>query len=297
MRLHAYRVLGSLLCLCLFFFFNDTATTEIYTLSLHDALPIYHGEVGRGVPELLERLEPVGPARHHEIGRPRVRCFALDRRDGSGPVRRLGGLEALRLQQRPPHLAEVGLVVDQQDARAHEVESTMQNVAPPPAVSDTRIVPLWASIVCRTSARPRPVPSCLVVKYGSNTRCRCSSGMPGPWSAMVTSTPWPSFATPTSIGPWPPIASAALRSRFANARRNGSYWPSKVHGPPLARTVTSTAGGTALFARSTSRSTRSTSLFGPSGSRPNSANSLASRSSRSVSDASTSTAVAVRLSV
>ena len=27
----------------LVFFFNDTATTEIYTLSLHDALPIYHG--------------------------------------------------------------------------------------------------------------------------------------------------------------------------------------------------------------------------------------------------------------
>src|SRR5260370_42712101 len=26
-----------------FFFFNDTATTEIYTLSLHDALPIYSG--------------------------------------------------------------------------------------------------------------------------------------------------------------------------------------------------------------------------------------------------------------
>src|SRR5882762_10085033 len=29
----------------LYFFFNDTATTEIYTLSLHDALPIY---LGRG---------------------------------------------------------------------------------------------------------------------------------------------------------------------------------------------------------------------------------------------------------
>src|SRR5258708_24067805 len=27
-------------CLFFFFFFNDTATTEIYTLSLHDALPI-----------------------------------------------------------------------------------------------------------------------------------------------------------------------------------------------------------------------------------------------------------------
>src|SRR5216684_8286391 len=29
-----------LITFCLFFFFNDTATTEIYTLSLHDALPI-----------------------------------------------------------------------------------------------------------------------------------------------------------------------------------------------------------------------------------------------------------------
>src|SRR5471030_873713 len=29
-----------------FFFFNDTATTEIYTLSLHDALPISTGRAG-----------------------------------------------------------------------------------------------------------------------------------------------------------------------------------------------------------------------------------------------------------
>src|SRR3712207_7988263 len=29
----------------MFFFFNDTATTEIYTLSLHDALPISNGHV------------------------------------------------------------------------------------------------------------------------------------------------------------------------------------------------------------------------------------------------------------
>src|ERR1041385_9475464 len=36
-----------MLCFLLFFFlffFNDTATTEIYTLSLHDALPIYDGK-------------------------------------------------------------------------------------------------------------------------------------------------------------------------------------------------------------------------------------------------------------
>src|SRR3712207_8515144 len=29
------------MCTTIFFFFNDTATTEIYTLSLHDALPIF----------------------------------------------------------------------------------------------------------------------------------------------------------------------------------------------------------------------------------------------------------------
>src|SRR2546422_11770518 len=41
-----------------FFFFNDTATTEIYTLSLHDALPILAHE---GVSEVAfdEREEPL----------------------------------------------------------------------------------------------------------------------------------------------------------------------------------------------------------------------------------------------
>src|SRR5437762_11850715 len=32
-----------------FFFFNDTATTEIYTLSLHDALPIFERGGDRGI--------------------------------------------------------------------------------------------------------------------------------------------------------------------------------------------------------------------------------------------------------
>src|SRR2546429_3611526 len=39
------------------FFFNDTATTEIYTLSLHDALPILH--MGRCV-EHLDRESLTG---------------------------------------------------------------------------------------------------------------------------------------------------------------------------------------------------------------------------------------------
>src|SRR2546426_12131620 len=39
-----------------FFFFNDTATTEIYTLSLHDALPIcLHQHLGPGAEGALRR--------------------------------------------------------------------------------------------------------------------------------------------------------------------------------------------------------------------------------------------------
>src|SRR5258708_543820 len=38
-----------------YFFFNDTATTEIYTLSLHDALPIYYPKK-KGIKDECSRL-------------------------------------------------------------------------------------------------------------------------------------------------------------------------------------------------------------------------------------------------
>src|SRR5438034_8761685 len=42
--------------LFLFFFFNDTPTTEIYTLSLHDALPILRKAHSRGSRAILGTL-------------------------------------------------------------------------------------------------------------------------------------------------------------------------------------------------------------------------------------------------
>src|SRR2546425_11035491 len=48
-------VTGDILLVLLFFFFNDTATTEIYTLSLHDALPI---SVPKKVANLIRLLPP-----------------------------------------------------------------------------------------------------------------------------------------------------------------------------------------------------------------------------------------------
>src|SRR5256886_12646347 len=42
-----YATIVTYIAVCFFFFFNDTATTEIYTLSLRDALPISsHGLSG-----------------------------------------------------------------------------------------------------------------------------------------------------------------------------------------------------------------------------------------------------------
>src|SRR5205823_14198026 len=40
-----------------FFFFNDTATTEIYTLSLHDALPISFSRRGRDGGRLIRETD------------------------------------------------------------------------------------------------------------------------------------------------------------------------------------------------------------------------------------------------
>src|SRR3712207_6884823 len=62
-----------------FFFFNDTATTEIYTLSLHDALPIswdHHPDRAstsrqnrrpRGVKRLVRSRQRHTCARHHPV--------------------------------------------------------------------------------------------------------------------------------------------------------------------------------------------------------------------------------------
>src|SRR6202453_4165425 len=55
----------SLLSSLFFFFFNDTATTEIYTLSLHDALPIF-GEVGLCGGKSLAKAIDLGAAARSE---------------------------------------------------------------------------------------------------------------------------------------------------------------------------------------------------------------------------------------
>src|SRR4030081_4074054 len=69
--------------LSFFFFFNDTATTEIYTLSLHDALPIYRHRVPRAAHrDLLRGRQPAPRARVEA-----VRDRQASRRQGVDPWR------------------------------------------------------------------------------------------------------------------------------------------------------------------------------------------------------------------
>src|SRR5215213_1553658 len=78
----------------MFFFFNDTATTEIYTLSLHDALPICRPHRAPRLADSAPRLRGYRADRRHPCGRPprarprgdrvRVGRFELAMRGRSG---------------------------------------------------------------------------------------------------------------------------------------------------------------------------------------------------------------------
>src|SRR5271165_4215203 len=65
------------------FFFNDTATTEIYTLPLHDALPILIGLLAALTAVATRRIEarypPIGP--RVEVGRSEEHTSALQSRE------------------------------------------------------------------------------------------------------------------------------------------------------------------------------------------------------------------------
>src|SRR5689334_24357423 len=49
------------------FFFNDTATTEIYTLSLHDALPILRPRAGVGIELVARRVPRIACMMAHDL--------------------------------------------------------------------------------------------------------------------------------------------------------------------------------------------------------------------------------------
>src|SRR3989475_5357889 len=88
--MHNYSCYPACLSLFFFFFFNDTATTEIYTLSLHDALPI-----SAPLDAAVRRRYPPGGRAGGEAGGPPLRNHEgapqrIGRGDQQGPRRRDG---------------------------------------------------------------------------------------------------------------------------------------------------------------------------------------------------------------
>src|SRR5207247_752541 len=132
---------------------------------------------------------------------------------------------------RSDHRRDPGVVVDDEDARAHAAAGRRSvKRAPPPVRSPTSIRPPCASTIWRATARPRPVPRGRVVKKGSKMRARSSGGTPGPESATAISTPPSAAAAASATSPPLGAASAALarsprstwQMRSPSARTSGS---------------------------------------------------------------------------
>src|SRR2546430_4427519 len=85
--------------MCDFFFFNDTATTEIYTLSLHDALPISQDASRDRLLASIRRRKPQPVTRPHLLQRESDPHYR--RRSASKPRwRPAGGVEPFVSQDR-----------------------------------------------------------------------------------------------------------------------------------------------------------------------------------------------------
>src|SRR2546430_3061670 len=102
----------------MFFFFNDTATTEIYTLSLHDALPIFHG---------LKHPEQyaIGHAKQNVAANERIADLPTDQTHPSN--QRMGIAPAnKRLQSEIKHSREGG---DEEDRKSTRLNSSHSQIS------------------------------------------------------------------------------------------------------------------------------------------------------------------------
>src|SRR4051794_41760068 len=98
-----------------FFFFNDTATTEIYTLSLHDALPISPGNnvyVGFMVWSNFTATKCRGKVR--------------DRKSGSAGMPRPISYAVFCLKKKKTHIAFLKPYFDRDDRRQKSINASIQ---------------------------------------------------------------------------------------------------------------------------------------------------------------------------
>src|SRR5829696_1428767 len=186
----------------------------------------------RGVGILLARRgEDLDPAhvRHANVGEDDVRLERRELREPLSTAVRGVRVEAGVAQQDPERLEDSLLVVDDQDfgcARGDHVSTakeeegvdvgrrdgsargstTVKRVPVEPLSTKTR--PRCASIARWTTGSPSPLPPGLVVKNGSNSRSRISTGIPEPESLTQSMTPpWSKRVLPRCSGSAGPTVS------------------------------------------------------------------------------------------
>src|SRR5438552_14520060 len=127
-----------MLVLCFFFFFNDPATTEIYTLSLHDALPISLQADHRAVrQERVEQRAMAADRVHAQNHREARRALAPHEREPPRLGLRRGALAAatalarclparLHLLARPPVAADASEIAARSLVHLRALERVFQ---------------------------------------------------------------------------------------------------------------------------------------------------------------------------
>src|SRR5215212_10202650 len=186
-----------ILLIFFFFFFNDTATTEIYTLSLHDALPISpaspppapgRSSAAPNAPTATSAtVKAVASA-----GRPTVPPAATGPADPTN--QRSGGWLPMPADPTPPRRAL--------DAGEQGVTHPYQGSAPGPVSAGSRLPP------ARTTYRWRPLRTAQLRWRVDQTWTKLGSmGVPGPVRSR----------TPLAL------RSSATRDRSAGRARQGRY--------------------------------------------------------------------------
>src|SRR3712207_8421817 len=101
-----------------YFFFNDTATTEIYTLSLHDALPILHDTYGFPIDVTLEMAAEQGVTVDEEGFRALMK-EQRDRARADARAKRTGAVDVLAYRR----------LLAEQDRKSTRLNSSHANIS------------------------------------------------------------------------------------------------------------------------------------------------------------------------
>src|SRR6478609_5395540 len=218
----------------LFFFFNDTATTEIYTLSLHDALPICDAPPApRRVDPGAEGVDDPGDlaARDRgELGEGERAARGLPAAQGRveqvDAVRAHGDADLARAGHGVGHLLEHEVLGRAEGVQADGVHGSSSGGGGPASLEPQQTLRSSPGVPGREEPRPCPTTPPVRASSSRSASSRRAAASPCP---RCTST----SARGSSRAGAPPATSGASRARRSGASRSSarrSAWASRSRG-------------------------------------------------------------------